>query len=107
MAISPALHDDIGSRGLESTSRYRRYTARGKGRRMPEGGLRQEGQGATWMFEDAYAKHEHWLKLEYKEDALEDAIVQASSKSRRRIRRLPDREATMAQKEVAAFRPRA
>jgi hypothetical protein len=26
----------------------------------------EEGKGATWMFEDGYAKHRHWHKLEYK-----------------------------------------
>ncbi len=25
--------------------------------------LQEEGRGATWMFEDAYAKHKHWHKL--------------------------------------------
>jgi len=36
--------------------------------------LQEEGKGATWMFEDAYAKHRHWWKLEYKETELEQAI---------------------------------
>jgi hypothetical protein len=27
--------------------------------------LQEEGKGATWMFEDAYAKHKHWQKIEY------------------------------------------
>src|ERR1035438_10304696 len=25
--------------------------------------LQEEGKGATWMFEDAYAKHRHWHKV--------------------------------------------
>jgi hypothetical protein len=29
--------------------------------------LQEEGKGATWMFEDAYAKHKHWHKIEYKD----------------------------------------
>ena len=30
------------------------------------------------MFEDAYAKHKHWHKLEYKDDELENAVEQAA-----------------------------
>jgi hypothetical protein len=41
--------------------------------------LQEEGKGATWMFEDSYAKHKHWHKLEYKNDALEDAVEQAAA----------------------------
>jgi len=40
--------------------------------------LQEEGKGATWMFEDAYAKHKHWHKLEYKDDELENAVEQAA-----------------------------
>jgi len=40
--------------------------------------LQEEGKGATWMFEDAYAKHKHWHKIEYKDDLLEDAVAQAA-----------------------------
>jgi hypothetical protein len=39
--------------------------------------LQQEGKGATWMFEDAYAKHNHWHKLTYEERELDRAIEQA------------------------------
>ena len=41
--------------------------------------LQEEGRGATWMFEDAYAKHKHWHKLEYTDDRLEAAVEQAAS----------------------------
>jgi len=41
--------------------------------------LQEQDRGATWMFEDAYAKHKHWHKLEYKDDALEDIVVQAAA----------------------------
>jgi hypothetical protein len=41
--------------------------------------LQEEGRGATWMFEDAYAKHKHWCKLEYKDDLLEPAAEQAAA----------------------------
>ena len=39
--------------------------------------LQEEGKGATWMFEDAYAKHRHWHKLVYEPDELEHAVQQA------------------------------
>lgn len=41
--------------------------------------LQEEGKGATWMFEDAYAKHRHWHKLTYKDDKLENAVEQAAA----------------------------
>jgi hypothetical protein len=41
--------------------------------------LQEEGKGATWMFEDAYAKHKHWHKVTYRDDTLEDAVAEASS----------------------------
>jgi len=40
--------------------------------------LQEERKGATWMFEDAYAKHKHWHKLTYKGNALELAVEQAA-----------------------------
>jgi len=36
--------------------------------------LQEEGKGATWMFEDAYAKHNHWHKETYKDAELEQAV---------------------------------
>ncbi len=33
---------------------------------------------ATWMFEDAYAKHRHWHKLTYEDDKLENAVEEAA-----------------------------
>lgn len=45
--------------------------------------LQEEKKGATWMFEDAYAKHKHWHKLIYRrgqlERAVEDAIAWAEN----------------------------
>jgi hypothetical protein len=41
--------------------------------------LQEEGKGATWMFEDAYAKHNHWRKLTYREGRLEDAVEKAAA----------------------------
>ena len=45
--------------------------------------LQEQDQGATWMFEDAYAKHRHWHKITYAGDklgaAVEDAVAWAES----------------------------
>ena len=41
--------------------------------------LQEEGEGATWMFEDAYAKHKHWHKFTYKDNGLEHAVEQAAT----------------------------
>jgi len=48
--------------------------------------LQEEGKGATWMFEDAYAKHKHWHKLTYKDDQLESAVEQAAAWAERFVR---------------------
>ncbi len=39
--------------------------------------LQEEGKGATWMFEDAYAKHKHWHKLIYQRGRLKHAVDDA------------------------------
>lgn len=39
--------------------------------------LQEEGKGATWMFEDAYAKHRHWKKFLYSPSTLQDEIKNA------------------------------
>jgi len=39
--------------------------------------LQEERKGATWMFEDAYAKHKHWHKLIYRRGQLERAVEDA------------------------------
>lgn len=41
--------------------------------------LQEEGHGATWMFEDAYAKHNHWHRLTFKTDELDNAVVEAAA----------------------------
>jgi len=41
--------------------------------------LQEEGKGATWMFEDAYAKHKHWHKLTYKDNELDRAVEHAAA----------------------------
>jgi hypothetical protein len=45
--------------------------------------LQEEGKGATWMFEDAYAKHRHWHKITYKEGTLHGAVREAVAWSER------------------------
>jgi hypothetical protein len=52
--------------------------------------LQEEGKGATWMFEDAYAKHKHWQKIEYRDDTLEDAVAQAAAWAERFVREFSD-----------------
>lgn len=41
--------------------------------------LQEEGKGATWMFEDAYAKHNHRHKLTYRDGGLEHAVEEAAA----------------------------
>ncbi len=41
--------------------------------------LQEEGKGATWMFEDAYAKHKHWHKLTYEGSELEKVVEKAAA----------------------------
>ena len=41
--------------------------------------LQEKGKGATWMFEDGYARHRHWQKFEYTPSTLKQA-VQAAEK---------------------------
>jgi len=41
--------------------------------------LQEEGRGATWMFEDAYAKHKHWHKLTYQNAELEHAVDECAA----------------------------
>lgn len=40
--------------------------------------LQQRGKGATWMFEDAYFRHNHWTRFEYDPDSLAEAVRDAS-----------------------------
>jgi len=41
--------------------------------------LQESGKGATWMFEDAYAKHRHWHKLTYDDAELDQAVGTAAA----------------------------
>jgi hypothetical protein len=40
--------------------------------------LQEQGKGATWMFEDGYARHRQWHKFEYTPQTLKETI-QASA----------------------------
>ena len=48
--------------------------------------LQEDGKGATWMFEDAYAKHRHWHKLTYEDNQLENVVEQAAAWAERFVR---------------------
>lgn len=48
--------------------------------------LQENGKGATWMFEDAFAKHRHWHKISYEAHELEHAVEQASAWAEQFIR---------------------
>ena len=56
--------------------------------------LQEEGRGATWMFEDAYAKHKHWHKLTYKDSELEHAVELAAAWAEKFVRDFADYQAT-------------
>jgi len=56
--------------------------------------LQEEAKGATWMFEDAYAKHRHWHKLTYKDDKLENAVEQAADWAEQFVGEFGDYQAT-------------
>jgi hypothetical protein len=52
--------------------------------------LQEEGKGATWMFEDAYAKHKHWHKITYEVPDLEQAVEQAAAWAERFVSEFAD-----------------
>jgi hypothetical protein len=52
--------------------------------------LEEEEKGATWMFEDAYAKHKHWHKIIYKVPDLEQAVEQATAWAERFVSEFAD-----------------
>ena len=52
--------------------------------------LQEEGKGATWMFEDSYAKHKHWHKFEYTESGLENTVDKAVEWAETFIREFTD-----------------
>jgi hypothetical protein len=52
--------------------------------------LQEKGHGATWMFEDAYAKHKHWHKTEYMDGGLEIGIEEAVAWAEQFVREFGD-----------------
>jgi hypothetical protein len=50
----------------------------GKAAECVIGFLQEEGKGATWMFEDAFAKNEHWRKFMYAKGGIEKAVDEAA-----------------------------
>jgi hypothetical protein len=40
--------------------------------------LQEKGKGATWMFEDGYARHRHWKKFGYSPEKLKEAVHAAA-----------------------------
>jgi len=55
--------------------------------------LQEEGKAATWMFEDTYAKHKHWHKMEYVESGLEHAVDMAAEWAEEFVRDFADYQA--------------
>ena len=55
--------------------------------------LQEEGRGATWMFEDAYAKHKHWHKVTYEASDLERAVEEAASWAEKFVAEFADYQA--------------
>lgn len=41
--------------------------------------LQEEGKGATWMFEDAFARNKHWQKFVYPADGIEKSVDEAAA----------------------------
>lgn len=56
--------------------------------------LQEEGRGATWMFEDAYAKHRHWHKVTYRNGELERSVEVAVTLAEKFIAEFSEYQAT-------------
>lgn len=50
----------------------------GKAAECVIGFLQEDGKGATWMIEDAFARNQHWQKFVYASGAIENAVVEAA-----------------------------
>jgi hypothetical protein len=50
----------------------------GKAAECVIGFLQEKGKGATWMFEDAYARNQHWQKFTYAPGAIGKAVTVAA-----------------------------
>jgi len=51
----------------------------GKAAECVIGFLQEEGKGATWMFEDAFARNQHWQKFVYAPGAIGNAVSEAAN----------------------------
>jgi hypothetical protein len=51
----------------------------GKAAECVIGFLQEDGKGATWMFEDAFARNQHWQKFVYAPGAIGNAVVNAAN----------------------------
>jgi hypothetical protein len=51
----------------------------GKAAECVIGFLQEEGKGATWMFEDAFARNRHWRKFVYPPGAIERSVDEAAA----------------------------
>jgi len=54
--------------------------------------LQESGKGATWMFEDAYVKHNHWHKMTYEKDELNDVVERAAAWAEEFVREFADNQ---------------
>jgi len=51
----------------------------GKAAECVIGFLQEDGKGATWMFEDAFARNRHWRKFVYAPGTIGDAVFEAAN----------------------------
>jgi hypothetical protein len=62
----------------------------GKAAECVIGFLQEKGKGATWMFEDAYARNQHWQKFPYAPGAIGKAVTEAAEWAERFITKFGD-----------------
>jgi heme oxygenase len=43
------------------------------------GFLQEKGKGATWMFEDAFGRNQHWRKFLYTRRTIEQSVQDAAA----------------------------
>jgi hypothetical protein len=51
----------------------------GKAAECVIGFLQEKGKGATWMFEDAFARNRHWQKFVYAPGKIQNSVVEAAN----------------------------
>jgi hypothetical protein len=62
----------------------------GKAAECVIGFLQEKGKGATWMFEDAYARNQHWQKFPYAPAAIGNAVTEAAEWAEKFITKFGD-----------------